>query len=92
MEFRVGDNVFWKSQAGGTEKIKIGIIYKIIPADRIYKQGQLLDEISKFTLMFDTNLNPRPEVSYLVKVKSNGQRKEKLYRPRKNVLTLLEKS
>lgn len=86
MEFKVGDKVIWESQARGVKKPKMGTIYGVVPARCVIFRKDL-DEISKFTLMFDPGGLPRPEVSYLVKVNSNSvQSKAKLYWPRKNAL------
>lgn len=77
MEFKLGDEVSWSSQAGGFEKVKIGVVVDVISAgESILK--------SKFRRELDASTLPRKEESYVVCVgaKPGSRAKPKYYWPR----------
>ncbi len=85
MTFKVNDEVFWVSQAGGHEKEKIGIIVEVLPAGRSANK-------SKFRNWLDCSGLPRKHESYIVCVgtRPGSKARPKYYWPRVSALKLLK--
>lgn len=81
--FREDDEVIWSSQAGGSEKVKIGTVVEVIPAGKSILKSRFRDELDASTL-------PRKEESYIVCVgpKPGSRAKPKYYWPRTSALSL----
>lgn len=81
--FKEGDEVIWKSQAGGREKVKIGEIVDIVPAGQSVKK-------SRFAIELDFPGQPRNQESYIVCVgpKPGSKAKPKYYWPRVSALSI----
>lgn len=80
VKFGVDDRVRWVSQAGGYEKIKHGIIYKVILAGE--SPHLSAEDIMKFNVSALDSGFARNHENYIVRVPSKtGKGKDKLYRP-----------
>ncbi len=81
----VGDEVSWKSQAGGMVKKKTGSVFQIVPA----MEGA---EVTRgdFSIEFDLPAKPRNHVSYLVLVQDVRKGRPGLYWPAAAKLTLVK--
>lgn len=89
-QFKVGDEVSWRSSSSGTTKKKKGSILKVVPAG--YYPSQLLggnyEMGNKYKVMFD-GLG-REDESYLVLVPAPRGGKPRLYWPRVKHLKLVK--
>ncbi|MDF6270000.1 hypothetical protein NLO40_08760 [Escherichia coli] len=81
--FKEDDEVIWSSQAGGSEKVKIGLVVEVIPAGSSVKK-------SRFAIFLDAPGMARSEESYIVCVgpKPGSRAKPKYYWPRTSALSL----
>src|SRR3990167_8683982 len=75
-KLKVGDAVEWKSQAGGVEKKKRGVIVQVVAAGETPDIG--LDGVS---VEFDVPTNPREVDSFIVRVENVRKGRAGLYWP-----------
>ncbi len=76
--FKIGDQVFWESQAAGSWTRKEGVVHRVIPAGQ---HCHLTDyEMDRFSCQVDSSF-PRDHENYLVVVWFTSTRKSKIYRP-----------
>lgn len=91
---RLGQKVRWKSQAGGTWKVKLGTVVCVVPAGMHWRDawdGLPPWEQQKYAGAGGFSAIARPEESYLVAVPSASEKaKPKLYWPRTPQLEFLE--
>ena len=85
MTFKVNDEVFWVSQAGGNVKKKIGVVVEVLPAGRSANK-------SKFRSWLDCSDLPRKHESYIVCVgpRPGSKARPKYYWPRVSALKSLK--
>lgn len=66
MQFKVGDNVYWSSQAQGRTKEKVGHVFAVVPP-LVDPQTLIPPEMNKLKLPGF----PRKHESYLIRVKKS---------------------
>ena len=87
-KFKVGDKVFWESQAAASRTRKEGTVYDIVRGT--YKPDPR--HYSEYSVMFDGDGSPRGHESYLIEVPGGKTAKAspRLYWPRVSQLRLVK--
>jgi hypothetical protein len=89
-DFKIGDQVTWTSQAGGSNTTKVGKVVEVIRDTKsLWNARSKYADVGSHTFMFDGNVMMYPVV-YFVEVKISKRVKPKLYMPRSNKLELVE--
>ena len=89
MKFKVGDKVWWSSQAAASRTLKSGEIVAVVPAGEYPFETPWLGKSKMMYGPPNMNCTGRNHESYLVEVKHGDRAKPRLYWPRVSQLEII---